>query len=687
MRDRLSLADARRLAPTGFRRWVLGLTGLTALSYALLAVVDAQQSGVAQAVVGRDAIMTVVVLAAMLIAARRDPLAGAAITILASWIEIETAFLTVTEFPSPSVVVLPILTIGIGLLFGRRIAFWATIVTIATTAVTHWFSPPMQATGVTSSSIYWLVLHAVAMLVGWSLLSLSVASFMHVFSAMLANEKDLADTIRFAPDGILVVDPQDRIVLANPMAETLLRRERAALVGAPLATVLHGAGPSLARIASGSRGDITVPVAVQLDAADGAPVHVEAAWRTMEGGRHQLLLRDVTARVRAEEQRQLMETQLAHSQRLDAVGRLAGGLSHDFNNILTAVSGSAEMLRFEKDPAERTALLDEIIAARDRGAALTRQLLAFARREVTQPRIIDVATHVRGLERLLERVAGDRQRLRLELAPDCRVRVDPAQFEQVLVNLVSNARDAMPDGGTCTIRVARVLDAQATSQIQLTVTDDGVGMSPDVAARAFEPFFTTKPRGQGTGLGLASVHGMAEQSDGTARLHSARGEGTCVTIELPAVDDAATLVSGAAELVPATGGGRSILVVEDDSGTRRIVERILRHAGYQVRTAGDGSEAIAILDAATTPFDLVLSDVMMPGCTGPEVAERVRDRFPGTPVLLMTGYAEEQLGTLVDGLAGRAVIAKPFSGSALTSRLATLLRDSAAIDSDAPSLV
>jgi CheY-like chemotaxis protein/two-component sensor histidine kinase len=349
-------------------------------------------------------------------------------------------------------------------------------------------------------------------------------------------------------------------------------------------------------------------------------------------------------------------------------------LSHDFNNILTAVSGSAEMLRTETDPVERGELLDEIIAARDRGAALTRQLLSFARREVTQPRVIDIGEHARSLTRLLQRVAGDRQRLRFELASDCRALVDPGQLEQALVNLVANARDAMPDGGWCEIACERVTNAAGDARVLLHVSDDGTGMPPEIAERAFEPFFTTKARGQGTGLGLASVHGMAQQSNGSARIDTAPGRGTRVTIDLPAVSEAATAPPDATTASAHHSGPYSILVAEDDIGTRRIVERILRHAGYDVRTAVDGIEALAVLEAGEGPFDLLLSDVMMPGCTGPELSDRARVMHPALPVLLMTGYAEEQLGELMSSRTARDVITKPFSGTELTNRIAELLR-------------
>ena len=288
--------------------------------------------------------------------------------------------------------------------------------------------------------------------------------------------------------------------------------------------------------------------------------------------------------------------------------------------------------------------------------------------------MIELASYVRGLERLLQRVAGDRQRLRFDLAPDCHVRVDPGQLEQALMNLVTNARDAMPDGGTCTISVSRASDGAAAARVLLRVMDDGVGMSPEIAEHAFEPFFTTKARGQGTGLGLAAVHGMAEQSDGVAYITSSPGRGTQVTLDLPQVDEAPSAGANTPVPSPLRTGAQTILVAEDDAGTRRVVERILVHAGYAVMAVCDGTEAMALVDSSTAHFDLVLSDVMMPGHTGPEIADRLRIVRPETPVLLMTGYAEEQLTELLDNRSGREIITKPFSADGLATRVAELLR-------------
>ncbi len=676
MRQTLSLTSARALAPDAFRRWVIGATTLMVLGYAAIVVLDARQQGVSAALMGRNGVMMLVTLLTVFIAVRQNPLLAITLGVGACWLEIETAFLLNPVFPSPGVLVLPALLLGFGLLLGVRAAFVAACVTIIATIVTHIGSPAMQVTGVTPDSVYFFALHAVSMFATWALLAMTLKGLTRVFNAMTANEQDLADTIRFAPDGILVVDQQNRVLLANPAAEILLGLPRDQLIARPLSAALADVSGRRDQLDAVARELGQTPLELHLFNRDGTQVHVEATWRGMEGGRRQLLLRDFSERVRAEAERREMELKLSHAQRLDAVGLLAGGLSHDFNNILTAVSGSAEMLRIEKDPRERSELLDEIIAARDRGAALTRQLLSFARREVRQPRVVELAEHIRGMERLLQRVAGDRQRVRLELAPDSRVRVDPGQLEQALVNLVANARDAMPNGGACTIGLDQIVTAAGAQRIQLHVTDDGIGMTRDVVSRAFEPFFTTKARGRGTGLGLASVHGMVEQSEGSVRIDSAPGKGTRVTIELPAVRDTPTPIPPLVTTPPKHVGSRTILVAEDDSGTRRVVERILQHAGFSVTTAVDGTEAMAMLASTAIPFDVVLTDVMMPGYTGLELADRVHALHPGTPVLLMTGYNEEQPGDLIGDRAERDVITKPFSGSDLLSRLTQLLRTS-----------
>ena len=669
-----SLSSARSLAPEAFRRWVLGGVAVAVVSYAAVTAIHVSELGVHAAILTSDFAMVFVCATAWVIADRVNAVLGCSLAIVATWIEVETAFIGAQNFPTAGLLVLPTLVLASGLLLGSRVALWVALITIPTTILTSLTSPELHGGDVAGKSLYWFVMHVISVVSVWALHALGMSAYGRVFEAMEANEQDLADTIRFAPEGILVATRDGEVLLANPAAQVILRLEHGDIVRHTVTDVLTRAGGSAVALDTLTRDETGVPLELELTAAGQASVHIEVSWRRMERNRDQYLLRDVSQRAHAEARRREMELQLSHAQRLDAVGRLAGGLSHDFNNILTAVSGSAEMLRITKIPKERAELVDEIIAARDRGAALTRQLLAFARREVVQPQVIELARYVRGVERLLQRVAGDRQRLRFELVPGCHVRVDPGQLEHTLMNLVANARDAMPNGGTCTISVSRLSSDSRPTRVLLRVADEGIGMTPEVVARAFEPFFTTKARGQGTGLGLASVHGMAEQSDGTAYISSTPGRGTEVTLELPQVDEVPTS-STVESMVPLSRAHEhTILVAEDDAGTRRVVDRILRHTGYNVIAVSDGAEAMALVELATVSFDLLVSDVMMPGHTGPELADRMHLVRPDTPVLLMTGYAEEQLSELLDNRSGREIITKPFSADAISQRVAALLR-------------
>lgn len=650
---------------------MLGGIGLALAGYATVTVVGGWQYGLHSAYVSRGIVVTLVCLVAMVIAARGREVTGGIIAIVATWLEVQTGIISIGVFPSPGLLVLPVLTLAIGLLAGARVALVATVLTIVSTYVTNQFSPAVVDGHRDPSFVYWFTLHVISMCSAWVLLTLSLTGVGRVMTELSRKERDYADTIRFAPDGILVIDGAHHVVLANPAAQSILDLPETSILGRHIDDVM--------REAARADGVVELPrdtgesaVAMRLASRDGTAVHVEATSRRMEEDRYQLLLRNVTDRVRADAQRREIELQLAHAQRLEAVGQLAGGLSHDFNNILTAVAGSADLLRDEKDPLERAALLREISAASDRGSALTRQLLAFARREVLQPQVIALGSHVQSMQRLLQRVLGDRSRLRIDIAGECRVRIDPGQLEQALVNLVSNARDAMPRGGQCVVSVACTSASDGTMRTQLHVIDEGVGMPPDVAARAFEPFFTTKPRGQGTGLGLSSVHGMATQNGGTARIVSREGAGTQVTLEFPCVSEAITSTLASASSPTVRADALTVLLAEDDDATRTVVARMLRQAGYVVVPAVDGADALQLMLSGQVHVDLVLTDVMMPGLTGPAFVERLRQQYPTLPVLFMTGYADGSLIDVEHLPNEQQVIAKPFSISALTTRLAKL---------------
>ncbi|MEV4346873.1 response regulator [Actinoplanes sp. NPDC049596] len=359
--------------------------------------------------------------------------------------------------------------------------------------------------------------------------------------------------------------------------------------------------------------------------AEGRPVAIEG------------ILRDISKRVRAEQDRAELEQQLRQAERLDSLGQLAGGIAHDFNNILAIISGYAAILSEELGPEHPLHADSQAIEqAAARGSGLTRQLLIFSRLEPSRPETLDLNAVATDMQRLLGRTLGEDIELRttvsLDLPP---ITMDRSKLEQVMMNAVMNARAAMPSGGRLTI--ATGLDRE-TGQVCLTITDTGSGMPPEVAARAFEPFFTTKGRGKGTGLGLATAYGVVTDAGGTISLESAPGEGTTVRVCLPPAEVTAPAATLIARPAAAHGRGRSILVVEDEDGVRDIVCRILRKAGYEVHAAPDPIEALRRCREEQLHFDALLTDVIMPGMSGTQLAAELRRTRPGLPVLFMSGY-------------------------------------------------
>jgi PAS domain S-box-containing protein len=373
-------------------------------------------------------------------------------------------------------------------------------------------------------------------------------------------------------------------------------------------------------------------------------------------------------------QRQL-EQQLRQSQKMEAVGQLTGGIAHDFNNMLQGVMGPLDMLRMRLPPDTDAALLryiDMASASARRAATLTHRLLAFSRRQPLSPTLLDVNTLVGALADLIQRTIGEKIDLALDLDTSaCHARCDANQLDNALLNLAINARDAMPDGGSLTIRTSVVdlsLDvvaahgAPAGRYVCLSVVDTGVGMAPNVAGQAFDPFFTTKPIGQGTGLGLSMVYGFAGQSGGFAAIRSKEGQGTTVSMYLPASDAGADADAAAAALpVPETsvGNGATLLIVEDQPAILAMLSEVFGAAGYRVLAAANGEQAHARV-AAHARIDLLVTDVGLPGMNGRQVADAARRVLPRLPVLFMTGYAE--LAAASSGLLepGMALIAKPF---------------------------
>ncbi len=407
--------------------------------------------------------------------------------------------------------------------------------------------------------------------------------------------------------------------------------------------------------------------------------HLELRRTPMPGEGFVLTVSDMTKRMQA-------EAVLREAQKMQAIGQLTGGIAHDFNNLLTVILGNLESVQRKlPDDHALQASIGRAVWASQRGASLTAQLLAFARRQPLAPAPVDLSRTVPDLVPLLSRTLGERIEVRfVGSAGLWHAMADAAQLENALLNLALNARDAMPDGGRLTLELAnKVLDAAyarghaevtAGDYVMLAVSDTGHGMTAEVAARVFEPFFTTKPDGQGTGLGLAMVFGFIKQSRGHVKIYSEPDHGTSVKLYLPrAIGGTAALPGRSSAPVELARAEATVLVVEDEPGVREITVAILRDYGYQVFEAADGQEAMALFDAHASEIDMLLSDVVLPGLRGREIAERITARRPDVKILFMSGYTENSIvhhGRLDDGV---QLISKPFQREQLATKVAELL--------------
>jgi PAS domain S-box-containing protein len=543
---------------------------------------------------------------------------------------------------------------------------------------------------------------------------------------IVAAVRDVSDRIRreakfqglleAAPDAIVGVAADGRIALVNAQAERLFGYQRSDLLGQPIETLVPDSArarhpdlrhryfddPRPRPMGSGA--------ALRARRRDGSefPAEISLSALETEGGLIvSAAIRDVSERLEAQAERQRLEAererlaaaaererleaQLQQAQRLESLGQLAGGVAHDFNNLLAVMlnyaSFVAEQIQEAADADPGSAWpqasrdLQQVLRAGRRATELTHQLLAFGRREVVRPRVLDLNVVIREVEQLLLRTLGEHIQLHADLEPRLwPVLADPGQIEQVLVNLAVNARDAMPGGGTLTVHTGNqeLASAEAARMqpppppgryVRLRVADTGAGIPPEVLERVFEPFFTTKAPGEGTGLGLATVYGIITQAGGYAALHSTVGAGTVVTALLPVTRELPVTAAVPATPVQLQRGGETILVVEDEEALRAVTERILLRNGYHVLSAGGGPEALKIVQDTARPIDLLLTDVVMPHMHGRQLAEHVREARPGLPIVYMSGYAQPFItgeGTLESDT---ILITKPFTQPELLERL------------------
>jgi PAS domain S-box-containing protein len=395
-----------------------------------------------------------------------------------------------------------------------------------------------------------------------------------------------------------------------------------------------------------------------------------------DSGRHigfAKITRDVTESRRAQEELEEARTALAQSQKLQALGELTGGIAHDFNNLMTVIRGSADLLRRGGlAEARRRQYLDAIIDTADRAATLTSHLLAFGRRQALRPEVIDLNTRLDAFAEMMSRTLGSHIEVKLDLASDLwAVEVDSTQLETALLNAAINARDAMPGGGRLTIATSNAPEKEG-DLVCVSLTDSGAGMTPAVLERAFEPFFTTKAVGKGTGLGLSQIHGFAAQAGGRAEILSPAGQGVTVRMLLPR----ATVASSPAarsETSLARGGGRSVLLVEDNDQVRAFAEALLTDLEYKVISADSAEQALDLIE--TESVDILFSDVVMPGRSGIELAQIVRARFPGLPILLASGYSSEVVRG--EGSAFE-ILAKPYGAESVALALSRIAEGAAA---------
>jgi two-component system, cell cycle sensor histidine kinase and response regulator CckA len=606
---------------------------------------------------------------------KRSPLHGGVFAVAASAVALLLT-VTLSWYLQPDIFVFFLAAVWVSAwLYGRMGGLVAAAASAV--AIVVFFLRPSDAT-----ALWTIVVRVSAFVILSGILTWMTASWREgrrLFSATLSG----------IADAVVVADRDGRVTFLNPVAETLTGWPRADAMGKPSDEVLK-------LLAQQTREPIENPVTRALReriliggqqpgilvsrSGSEAPVEHTASPVRDDSGELQgavLVFRDISKRIQ-------LEQQATHASKMEAVGRLAGGVAGDFNNVLTVVTGYAELLRAEipsTNPMRR--FVDEIIYAGERAAALTRHLLAFSRGATAQPRVLDLNTVISNMEPMLRRLLGQNIELILLSTPGIgRIKADPAQIEQVIVNLATNSRDAMPRGGKLILETANVDVEAAAGQnigvkpgpyVMLAVSDTGVGMDPETRSRLFEPFFTTKAPGGGSGLGLATVYGAIKQADGHVTVYSQPNCGTIFEVYLPRVKEALAepVRKGSAK------GSETILLVDDEEGVRKLVYAVLKSHGYDVMEAANGVAALAAYEKNGHKVDMVLTDVVMPQMSGFELGKQLGERAPGLKILYMSGFRDNAIGGAT-GDAPRAFLHKPFTPDVLLSKVREVL-DNAAV--------
>jgi two-component system cell cycle sensor histidine kinase/response regulator CckA len=652
--------------PNQYRQWLrAGIVGVV-LGYGLTLALLMYEGRVERPFAVREPYVILIALLSGWLERRGHLRAAASLLLTSVWVELHIT-LFAEGIRSIGTSVFSAVVVGTAICLGRRTAVRVALtallsVPLALTLGWH-FGRSTQRAGDLAA----LAVLLVSILGTVTLLHLFMDAFSRVLVQSERNAGRARELIDDAPDVIIALSDRGSVEDANPAAEKLFETPRAELLGKSFEELpLDALDP--AELGDDARGSGRMP----------REYLVRGTGRTLEGlfrsvtradGTTGLLfwLRDTTQRKRAEQQAALLEEQLQHSQKLEALGRLAGGVAHDFNNLLTTVGGYADLIARHEDVRIRD-VAAELSAIRERGKAVTRQLLAFARKETSEPQSVDLGETLEQMDRLLRRLVDERIELQIRTERDATVYIDPGQLQQLILNLVVNAKDAMPHGGKLSV-ACRVDEKQ--DRVTLAVDDTGVGMDVGTQRRIFEPFFTTKPRGQGTGLGLSLVHGIVESSGGRLDLQSELGQGSHFSVSWPRCRDAARRSSRALPPLPRSSGGGCLLVAEDDREGRTLLVSLLEAAGYDVISAENGRQALERFEAlrdAGGSVDLLVSDVRMPEMGGPELAVRLRAVDPALPIVFVSGYYEPDL-EMAPFDTGRDVLAKPYTSSELLSRI------------------